>query len=177
MIDFKIPTAFLIIDVQNVMFHGETAVYKATEALEKIKRLEKFASDKKVLTIYLQHDGGEGSPEQHGTEGWKLHPELSLNGPVVEKKSLDGISTTKLKSILDENQIKQLVICGMQSEFCIDANCRTGVKLGYSTYLIKDAHSTWGSTDDSALKQIERVNQQLEDSVTLVSTEDLLSIS
>jgi len=177
MIDFNLPTAFLIIDVQNVMFSGETAVYKSAETLEKIRKIEKFASDQKALTIYLQHDGGKGSPEEHGTEGWKLHPSLSLNGEVIEKRSLDGISTTKLKSVLSDNKIQQLIICGMQSEFCIDANCRAGVKFGFNTILIKDAHSTWGSNDETAQKMIDRINQQLEDSVHLVATEDLLSNS
>ena len=41
--------------------------------------------------------------------------------------------------------VKNLIITGMQTEYCVDTTCRRAYSLGYRVTLVKDAHSTWGT--------------------------------
>ena len=174
MINLNIPTAVLIIDVQNVMFDENYPVHDSLNILKNIKKIENYALDHKLLTIYLQHAGGVGSPEEFGTEGWKLHPELSINGEVIGKREFEAFKSTKLNLVLKENKIEQVIICGMQSDYCIQANSRASVESGYKTILVKDAHSTCDSEEKSGKEIISSINSELESSVKLISTEELI---
>ena len=174
-VDLTIPTAVLIIDVQNVMFDENFPVHQSIEILDRIKKIEHFALDKQLLTIYIQHAGEAGSPEEHGTHGWQFHPALSLKGPTLEKKTFDAFESTNLGSLLSENKIKQVIICGMQSDYCINANSRTCAKMGYETILVKDAHSTCDSEELSAGNIITKINSDLENLVKLITTAELIS--
>lgn len=175
MLNFDVPTAVLIIDVQNVMFGDENAVYKSAEILKNIKLIEEFAIRNDLLPVYIQHDGGPGQPEEHGTEGWKLHQELLLNGEVFEKKIQDGFKDTELKKHLDLHNIKQVIICGMQSEYCILTNTKKSSELGFNTILVSDAHSTFDSEEMSALEVIIKTNKELENHAKVITTKELLS--
>ena len=46
---------------------------------------------------------------------------------------------------MDELGIHQLIICGIQTEQCVDTTCRGASDLGYSIILVEDGHSTFDS--------------------------------
>jgi len=50
---------------------------------------------------------------------------------------------------LQARGITKLVICGFQSEFCVDTTTRRALALGYPVTLVADGHST---TDNGVLK-------------------------
>jgi nicotinamidase-related amidase len=53
-----------------------------------------------------------------------------------------------------------VVVCGMQTEFCIDATIREGERRGYRVTLVEDAHATYpvdGATEEQIRAQIHRV--------------------
>lgn len=173
-IDYSIPTALLVIDTQKCMFAEGNAVYQSEEIIKKIKNVISFAKSKKLVLAYFQHDGGEGSPEEHGTEGWKILPELETEAPVFEKNTIDGFESTDIKSFLDKNKIGQLIVCGMQSEFCVETNSKRAAALGYKVYLLEDAHSTF-SFDKPALEIIKEVNLEVQKVAQLLTVDQLLS--
>ena len=81
---------------------------------------------------------------QFGTEGWQLDERLAAR-PVdvrVRKTATDSFHRTELQALLQSHGISQLVVCGLQSEFCVDSTVRQALALGYPVALVSDAHST-----------------------------------
>ncbi|MNI99921.1 Streptothricin hydrolase [compost metagenome] len=54
--------------------------------------------------------------------------------------------------------ITDLVICGMQTEFCLDTTCRRAYSMGYKNVLVQDAHSTLDSRNLTAEEIVKHHN-------------------
>jgi nicotinamidase-related amidase len=60
----------------------------------------------------------------------------------LRKKATDSFHQTELHSLLQERGVTKLIICGIQSEFCVDTTTRRALALGYPVVLVADGHST-----------------------------------
>lgn len=67
----------------------------------------------------------------------------------VRKTAPDSFHNTQLHTLLHEHGISHLIICGMQSEFCVDTTTRRALALGYPVTLVADGHTT---SDNRTLK-------------------------
>ena len=79
-----------------------------------------------------------------GSEGAKLHPKVlnRADEPVVLKHFVNSFRETDLKSILDEQGIKDLVVVGSMSHMCVDGITRAAADFGYTVTVIHDACAT-----------------------------------
>jgi len=136
--------ALIVVDIQNDYFpQGKWPLVGADAAADNAARLiEAFrAAGDNVVHIrheFTSHDAPFFTP---GSEGAKLHPKV-LNRdeePVVLKHFVNSFRETELKSILDEQGIKELVVVGSMSHMCIDGITRAANDLGYSVTVIHDA--------------------------------------
>ena len=50
----------------------------------------------------------------------------------------------------------QIVVCGMQTEFCIDSTIREGERRGYRVTLVGDGHATY-LTEEEIRNHVHRV--------------------
>ncbi len=71
---------------------------------------------------------------------------------------------------LNQRGIKQLVIAGMKTEFCVDTTCRAAPELGFRTILISDAHTTMDNAHLSATDIIAHHNSTLAGPFVMLST-------
>lgn len=137
-------TALLILDVQNGLFSSsEFYIYHSEELIKNIKTLISKARESGVRIIYTKNT------EEHtnfvpGNPAWEIHPELAPQevDVVFEKKSPDAFYKTPLSTYLQQENIKYLIITGLQTEGTIDTTCRQAFSLGYNNILVRDAHST-----------------------------------
>lgn len=67
---------------------------------------------------------------------------------VVAKRATDSFHQTDLLALLQQHGVKQLIIGGLQSEFCVDTTTRRALALGFPLQLIADGHTT---VDNSVL--------------------------
>jgi nicotinamidase-related amidase len=83
-------------------------------------------------------------PLAYATDGWQLAAGLDAlpTDLYLRKKSPDSFHKTELQSVLHARGITKLVICGLQSEFCVDTTTRRALALGYPVTLVSDGHST-----------------------------------
>ena len=118
-------TAFIIIDVQNILV--ETG-FETKKLLEKISYLQDQARKQQIEIIYIQHIE---TNEALTSEDWQLSPLLKRqpDEKVFQKQYNSMFKETGLKEYLEQQGIKQLVLCGMQTEYCID----TSVKVAFET--------------------------------------------
>jgi nicotinamidase-related amidase len=136
-------SALLIIDVQQALCSGEGAAFESRRVIDRINTVSAKARAAGVPVFLIQHESPDG-PLAHGTEGWKLAEGLDARPADVylRKKATDSFHNTELQDLLRQHAVKELVICGVQSDFCVDTTTRRALALGYPVTLVSDGHST-----------------------------------
>lgn len=142
-------TALLIIDIQQGLCFGELPTYDFDGVLRRTNELAARARDAGLPVILVQHEEERG-PLQFGTDGWQFaHGFDALPTDLrVRKTTPDSFHRTQLQALLDERGIRSLIVCGLQTDFCIDTTVRRALALGYDVTLVADGHST---TDNDVL--------------------------
>ena len=143
--------ALLIIDVQMAMFTGETHVYRDVEVLNNITAMLDKARASGMPAIFVQHTVPGYARFEKGSPTWEINPGIKplANEDVIEKSYCDSFMDTKLESVLKGKGITELIIAGMQTEYCVDTSVRRAFSMGYRNILVSDAHTTY---DNEALK-------------------------
>jgi nicotinamidase-related amidase len=136
-------TAMLVIDVQEALCNGEYAAFEAAQVISRINSVTQLARQNNVPVIYIQHEANDGLLE-YGTDGWQLAEGLQAQADdlYIRKNASDSFHNTNLHTLLKELGAEHLIICGLQSEFCVDTTTRRALALGYPVTLIADGHST-----------------------------------
>lgn len=136
--------ALLIIDMQVGLFHGPEKPHDGERVLANIQQLIRQARQQHVPIYAVRHTGPAGSPIAAGSPFWQLLPELDLNAEsdhVFDKSRPNAFHGTNLAQQLNANQIDDLYLVGMKTQFCIDATCRAAADLGFKPLLVADAHT------------------------------------
>lgn len=138
-------TALLIVDMQEAMITG--AMHHQAAVLANLARLLHCARASDTAVIHVRHDFGEGHKWGYGTPGWQIHAPLApmAGEAIIDKRRNSAFFGTNLGALLREKGIDTLVICGVHTEFCIDATIRTAFDLGYQVHVPADANSTEGN--------------------------------
>lgn len=142
--------ALLVVDVQVGIIDGFSA-YRGAEVLERINTLLARARSSGTPVIYVQHNGGDDHPLKPNTPAWQIHPAIKPLDTelIINKHSSDSFFETLLTSELEMRGIKNLVVTGCMTEYCVDTACRSAVAHGYDVTLASDAHTT---IDNAVLK-------------------------
>ena len=61
---------------------------------------------------------------------------------MIGKTASDSFYRTSLEDELRRLGTTQLIVTGMQTEFCVDTTCRRALSLGFDVTLVSDAHTT-----------------------------------
>jgi len=147
-------TALLIIDVQHLLCVGEYECFEIKRVIDLINGLSARARMAGIPVILIQHEE-KGSLLQQGGEGWQLAEglETSPEDLRVRKTARDSFYQTRLLQILQQWDVERVIICGLQTDYCVNATVRQALKLGYDVVLAADAHSTV-DTDNMAADDI-----------------------
>jgi nicotinamidase-related amidase len=173
--DMNNTTALLVIDAQVNMFAANNAVYASERLLRTLGTLIARARNAGILIVYVQNNGGPGDPDQPGTLGWQIHPDLTPreSDVVIQKWTPDAFYRTSLQEELTRGGIKQVILTGMQTEYCIDTTCRHAFALDYQVILVRDGHSTYDTSLLSATQVIAHHNAILTAFAALVEAETI----
>ena len=138
-----VRSAVLVIDVQRALCTGEYAAFEASLVIQRINEVLGRARAAGAPVILIQHESRGGALDS-GTAGWQLAEGLrtAASDLFVRKTATDSFHETELQAVLQGLQVQRLVICGFQSEFCVDTTTRRALGLGYPVTLVSDGHST-----------------------------------
>ncbi|SAD61175.1 isochorismatase hydrolase [Enterobacter cloacae] len=137
--------ALLVIDMQQGLFNDPVSPCSADAVLANIRLLIAKARHAQVPVFFARHTGPDNSPFSEKSPLTILLPELEVKREVdvvFTKRYPSCFRDTVLQRELNQRGIKQLVIAGMKTEFCVDTTCRIAPELGFRTVLISDAHTT-----------------------------------
>jgi nicotinamidase-related amidase len=140
-------TALVVIDVQVAVISGaggEPPAYQEAETLEQIGQLIERARAADAPVVYVQHEAQQWAPMRPGAAGWQIHPAIAPQpgDPIIRKRTSDSFYGTPLRAELDRLGITRLVVCGLESNLCVDSTVRRALSLDYDVVLASDAHST-----------------------------------
>ncbi|TFY90471.1 cysteine hydrolase [Pseudomonas kairouanensis] len=144
--------ALLIIDMQTGLYDGPEKPYARERLLDNINQLIQRARKANAPIFVAQHTGPAGSPIAAGSPLWKVCHGLEVDEShdrLFNKTRPSCFLGTDLAQQLNAAQVKELVIVGMKTQFCIDTTCRVAVELGFRVVLPEDGHSCM---DTPALK-------------------------
>ncbi len=155
-------SALLIIDVQQALRFGPYRAFEAKEVIERINRVARQARAAGALVVLIQHEA-PGGPLAYGTPGWQLAEglETAPSDQRLRKTTSDSFLRTDLQGMLPARGVDHLVVCGLQTEFCVDTTVRRALALGYPVSLVADGHSTLANAVLTAPQIIAHHNETL----------------
>ena len=135
-------SAVLVIDVQRSLCTGQWAMFDVERVIDRINAVVAKARAAGAPVLWIQHE--DDGPLAHGSDGWLLDTRLAVRPDDVRlrKTATDSFHRTELHAWLQSRGIDRLIVCGLQSDFCVDSTIRRALALGYPVVLVSDAHST-----------------------------------
>jgi nicotinamidase-related amidase len=141
------PTALLLIDIQNDYFPGGAMELEASrEAGERAATLLAAFRGKGLPVIHVQHVSTRPGATFFlpDTAGVQIHDCVApLAGETVVRKHFpNSFRDTALLDELRSRGITRLVIAGMMTHMCVDTTVRAAFDLGFECRLAHDACAT-----------------------------------
>lgn len=174
-------TALLVIDIQRGAFDGVRCppIDSPERFVGNTNRLLEAARAGEHPIVFIQHSESDpDSPFEEGSVHWQLHESLVPSGAreaTMKKYASSSFENTALDAQLKADGITELVVCGLQSEFCVSNTTRSALQLGYRVTVAQDAHSTWPSEGRGADEIRHQANADLAQAgAELASTETLV---
>lgn len=128
--------ALLIIDVQYFYFEGGAIeLVHPVEAAQNARQLLSIFRNEKKLVVHVKHQAETGD---------EIHSLVEPNAgeKVITKNEVNAFLNTDLLEFLQKNEIKKLVLCGMQTHMCLEAATRAASDFGFECTVIADACAT-----------------------------------
>ena len=133
----------IIVDMQSALVEAEP--YNRAVVVENIKTLLTACRKREIPIIYIQHDGGAGDELEHGSIGWNIYQEIASlpNEKVFEKHYNSAFRGTGLREYLNKIGAKNIILCGMQTEYCLDATCKVAFEYDYEVTIPQSTTTTF----------------------------------
>jgi len=150
--------ALIVVDVQSLLVEL-LEPRRREELLSTLAGLIARARDAGVPVVYVRHGDEELQP---GTASWEIASEIAPRPgeTIVDKRFRDAFRETDLADVLARHGARRVVVCGIQTEFCVDATMREAERRGYEVTLVEDGHATYpadGASEEQIRAQVHRV--------------------
>lgn len=156
--------ALVIIDMQIMPFiwkdYGGKPLYREQELVENTKSLLQKARQADAPVYFILYTETEDSPRAENQPLWQVYPEIiqQEHDTLIVKYHSDSFLNTNLEQKLKQTGITNLVICGVQTEYCVDTTVKSAYSHGFTCELASDAHSTYDMENLSAEQIINHHN-------------------
>jgi nicotinamidase-related amidase len=132
----SLKTALVLVDIQYFYFPGSKGALVNPEiaSANAALILKKFRENGQMV-VHVRHNAKSAA---------EIYPDVSpLNHEkVISKNYVNSFRDTDLLEYLQNNGIKQLIICGMMTHMCVEATTRAAADYGFKCVVIADACAT-----------------------------------
>ena len=128
-------TALVVVDVQTSLM--DRGPWQAEELVAQVTGLVDAARAAGAPVVLLTDRRVQPDPSLPSS----LVPQPS--DVLVEKGYCDAFLETPLDAELKARGVDRLIVCGIQTDFCVDTTCRSAASHGYEVLLVGNAHSTF----------------------------------
>jgi nicotinamidase-related amidase len=139
--------ALIVIDVQESF--RQRPLWQAVSnpgIVGQVNRLVDAARVRGDLVVWVLHAApGTGTPFDPASGHVRLMDGLvpRAGEPVLTKTSVNAFTTTNLQQLLTLRGIRELVVCGIQTEQCCETTTRLASDLGFEVTFVTDATATF----------------------------------
>ena len=119
------------------------------------------ARENNVEVIYVRHDDGEGQALTRGTDGFEIYEEIAPMSveQIFDKFVNSSFNGTGLLEYLRGKGEKEIIVVGLQTEYCIDATVKCGFEHGFRVIVPKYSNSTFDNEFMSAEQSYRYYNE------------------
>jgi nicotinamidase-related amidase len=135
--------ALIIIDMQAGSFN-ESPRHDAEGVIKRINTLSAAFRKDQHPVIIVQHDGTKEGCFYPGSAEWSIVDGLETDptDERIEKTANDAFYDTELHHFLGTNGIREIVITGCATDFCVEATIQSALVKNYDVKVISNAHTT-----------------------------------
>ena len=133
----------LVVDIQKGI--TDSRLYAYDSFIENTSCLIETARKNKVEVIYVQHDDGPGSGFSIGDKDFEIADQVSPRGDekVFVKTINSCFGNSGFSDYLKQVGEKELMVIGLQTNFCIDATVKSAFEKGYKVIVPEGTNSTF----------------------------------
>ncbi|MFG2375456.1 isochorismatase family protein [Streptomyces sp. NPDC048504] len=138
--------ALIVIDVQESFrarpLWETISDPKIAEQANRLVQLARRAGD---LVVWVLHsEPGSGGVFDPALGHVRLMDELERaeGEPLLLKTSHNAFTTTNLQQLLTEHGVRELTVCGIRTEQCVETTTRVASDFGYQVTFVTDATAT-----------------------------------
>jgi nicotinamidase-related amidase len=138
--------ALIVIDVQESFWQRASwAANSNPDIVKQVNRLtEAFRTAGDLVVWVLHAEAGSGGVFDPASGFVRLVDglETAPGEPVVHKTSHNAFTTTNLQQLLTAEGVREVAICGIRTEQCVETTARVASDLGYAVTFVSDATAT-----------------------------------
>ena len=133
----------IVIDVQKGI--TDERLYDFDGFIRNVTSIIDAARKNNVEVIYVQHDDGPGTGFSYGDKDFEIADQVAPkeNEKIFIKTINSCFGNNDLANYLRESREKDLMIVGLQTNFCIDASVKSAFERGYKVIIPKGTNSTF----------------------------------
>ncbi|MEH0842850.1 isochorismatase family protein [Micromonospora sp. CPCC 205711] len=139
--------ALIVIDVQESFRHRPSWAYASNpDIVDDVNRLVDAARRRGDLVVWVLHaEPGTDDVFDPALGHVRLIDGLvpGAGEPTLTKTSHNAFTTTHLQQLLTMAGIRELTVCGIRTEQCVETTTRVGCDLGYEMTFVTDATVTF----------------------------------
>ncbi len=148
----------LVVDTQTLITNSQ--LYRFELLVDSIKKLIGQARNNKIEVIYVRHDDGVGSELTKGASGFDIFVGFNPqeNDRIFDKTVNSSFCGTGLLEYLKEKKENEVMIVGLQTDYCIDATIKSGFEHGFKMIVPAGSNSTFDNDFMTAEKTYKYYN-------------------
>ena len=133
----------LVIDIQKGI--TDKRLYNFESFIDNTVRIIDCARKNHVEVIYIQHDDGPGTGFSVGDGAFEIAQQVKPeeNEKIFCKTINSCFGNKEFADHLKKKGEKQLMIVGLQTNFCIDATVKSAFERGYEVIIPQETNSTF----------------------------------
>ena len=132
----------LVVDTQKLITNEK--LYRFDIFVSNAKQMIHEARSNNIEVIYVRHDDGIGNELTKGKDGFEIYEKFQpMNDEkIFDKKVNSAFKGTGLLEYLINEGEKDIIIVGLQTDYCIDATIKCGFEHGFSIIVPAYANTT-----------------------------------
>ena len=149
----------LVVDTQNLIINQK--LYNFHVFVSNVEKIIDTARKNNIEVIYVRHDDGAESELTKGTNGFEIYEKFkpSNEDKIFDKQVNSAFKETGLLEYLISKGEKDIIIVGLQTDYCIDATIKCGFEHGFNMIIPAYANTTVDNKFISAERTYEYYNE------------------